>query len=305
MELLLRETTAYKIIVGDRAQGRLSHAYMLHFPDSANLRAACLIFAAEMYGGDSGVRRRILSGNFPDVAVFPDIERKLTVDDASQIVGGCAVRPSEGDQKIYVITAFDTASAAVQNKLLKCLEEPPEGVKFLLGAAALAPVLSTVRSRVKTLEVPPFSEREIYNCLLREGVDAGNAKTAAAACGGVLGAAQSMARGARFDEINAAAREICLAKDANIGAVCAKYGDFKYKNELLGRMQSLIFSALTGGKEGAEIAARRQRPALLSACERINGAAADVKFNAQFSALLYDFCLRFNEEDAKWKRLSE
>ncbi len=308
VETLLKGTTAYKILAGDRAQGRLSHAYMLHFLDSANLKTACTLFAAEMYGADEGVRRRIQGGNFLDVIFYPKTDKGLRAEDADEIVDDCIVSPAEGDKKIYVLCPFNIdsgmASQTVQNRLLKSLEEPPNGVMFLLGVTSMAPVLPTVLSRVKKLEIPPFSEGEIRAYLKRAGFEKG-AAVAASACGGIPSVALEMARGARFIEIDAAAREICITGDRNIGAVCAKYGEFKYKNELLGRMQSLIFAALTGKKEGEEIAARRSKQTLISASEWINSAAADVKFNAQFSALLYDFCLRFNEEDSKWKRLSE
>ena len=45
MERLLKGTTAYKILTGDRQAGRLSHAYMLDFPDRKNMNAALKIFA--------------------------------------------------------------------------------------------------------------------------------------------------------------------------------------------------------------------------------------------------------------------
>ncbi len=304
MEMLLKGTAAYKILLGDRAQGRLSHAYMLYFPDAANLRGAVKTFAALMYGAEGETLRRIMDGSFPDVKIFPGEDKKLGVDDASAIVDDCVIRPAEGDKKIYAITSFDTASAAVQNKLLKSLEEPPEGVSFLLGVASVAPVLATVLSRVKTLEIPPFSEEQIFACLERQGKCDAN-RAAASACGGILGVAQSMVRGGQYAELRSAALKICSVKTGNIGETAAEFGDFRNKTQLLGQIQTLILSALKAEGDGRAIAARWTVPALIWASENIVKAAADVKFNAQFAAVLCDLLLRWTEENEKWKKLSE
>ena len=302
MEKLLRETTAYKILSGDSVQGRLSHAYLLHFGDGANLRAALKIFALEFFGAREGtaLHSRILGENYTDLTVYPPEGKKITADGVAEIIADGALRPMEGDKKLFVITDFDSASALVQNKLLKSLEEPIEGVHFLLGATATAPILDTVRSRVKLLEIPPFSEEQIFKALERSAPNPLN-REAARAADGCLGAAQSIISGVWFDEVRRAAKDICSTTSrGDIGAICAEYGDIKYKKELLAEMQRLYFSALT---EGGDLAKKLERPALVYALEKINGANADLKFNAYFAALLYDFLLGVIEENDKWRKL--
>lgn len=302
MERLIKGTTAYKILSGDRIQGRLSHAYMLHFNDSANLRAALKIFALEFFGAEPGTAlySRILSENYTDLDIYPPEGKKITADGVAEIIADGALRPMEGDKKLFVITDFDSASALVQNKLLKSLEEPMDGVHFLLGATSVSPILDTVRSRVKLLEIPPFTEEEIFKALERISQNPLNGEAAKSA-GGCLGAAQSMVSGAWFDEVRRAASEICSTVSVGgVGEVCAKYGETKYKKELLAEMQRLYFSALT---EGGALAERIAKPALVYALEKINGANADLKFNAFFQGLLYDFLLGVIEENNKWRKL--
>lgn len=294
MEELLRSTTAYKILAGDRRQGRLSHAYMLHFCDSLNLRAALKIFAAEFFGAEKGsaVYRRIQDGNFTDFTLYPDDGKKIAADGIGGILDDCALKPVEGGRKLYAICNFETASALVQNKLLKTLEEPQSGIHFLLGATALAPVLDTVLSRVKLLEIPPFSESEIYGALQRERESELNA-AAAKSANGCLGAAQSVVRGGYFKEIYDAAERICGVKRAGeIGEIAAEYGDFKYKQELLAEIQRQYFEALTCGTGAAAFHSPR---ALVEAIEYIDRANADLKFNAFFQGLLYDLMLKTQE----------
>lgn len=282
--------------------GRLSHAYMLNFPDAKNLKSALVIFALKFFGTDenSAVGARIANGSFPDCKFYPADDKKLNADAIAEILDDSAMRPVEGSKKLFVICGFDTASALLQNKLLKTLEEPLEGVHFLLGVTSVAPVLDTVRSRVKLLEIPPFTEDEIYGALERRRHDEMNA-AAARSSGGVLGAAENMVDGGWFGEVLTAAGEICRTKRAgDIGDIVAKYGDIKYKNELLSEMQRLYFAALSGGER-----LPLTKPALIYAVEKLNGAFADVKFNAVFSALLYDFLLGVVRENSKWLKLSE
>lgn len=302
MEKLLRETTAYKILSGDRVQGRLSHAYLLHFNDGANLRAALKIFALEFFGAREGTAlySRILSENYTDLAVYPPEGKKITADGVSEIISDGALRPMEGDKKLFIITDFDSASALVQNKLLKSLEEPIEGIHFLLGAVTTAPILDTVRSRVKLLEIPPFSEEEIFKALERMSPNPMN-REAAKSSDGCLGAAQSVISGGWFDEVRRAALKICSATSlSEVGEICAEYGEIKYKKELLAEMQRLYFSALT---EGGALSQKLEKPALVYALEKINGANADLKFNAYFTGLLYDFLLGVIKENDKWRKL--
>ncbi len=304
MEKLIKNTTAYRILSGDRQGGKLSHAYMLHFQDVKNMRGALKLFALEFFGAAAGssLAHRILNESYPDVVFYPQEGKKIAADGVAEIIEDSALRPVEGDKKLYVICGFDTASALIQNKLLKSLEEPLEGIHYLLGAVSLAPVLDTVKSRVKLLEIAPFSEKDIFEALERRGHNELNAEAAKSA-NGCFGAAENMVDGGWYSEVRAAAEEICFtSRVGDIGEVAAKYGDTKYKAELLSEMQRIYFTALT---EGGRLAGILKNPALLFALEKINGANADVKYNAYFQGLLYDFMLGVIEENNKWQKLSE
>lgn len=302
MERLLKNSAAYKILSGDRAQGRLAHAYLLHFNDGANLRAALKIFALEFFGAREGtiLFDRIADESYADMKIYPEPGKKITADGVSEIISDAALRPTEGDRKLFVITDFDSASALVQNKLLKSLEEPIAGIYFLLGATQTSPVLDTVLSRVRLLEIPPFTEEQIFEALERASDNPLNAE-AAKSSDGCLGAAQNAVNGVWFQEVRRAAEKICSTLDVGeIGAVCAEFGDTRYRKELLAEMQRLYFKALKGGGGLPE---KLTAPALVYALEKINGANADLKFNAYFSGLLYDFMLGVIEENNKWLKL--
>jgi DNA polymerase-3 subunit delta' len=110
----------------------------------------------------------IIDEGLPDLKIYPKKDSKLSVADANEIIDDSALKPVEGDKKLYIISDFDTTAPLFQNKLLKILEEPPEGVYFLLGASSLSPILSTIRSRVKLLEIQPFSDEQIISARKRD-----------------------------------------------------------------------------------------------------------------------------------------
>ena len=303
MEKLIKSTTAYKILFGDKQGGRLSHAYMLHFEDAKNMREALKIFAIEILGAENNptLKHRILNESYSDLKIYPEDGKKIMADGASEIIEDSALRPVEGEKKLYIICGFEQASALVQNKLLKSLEEPLAGIHYLLGVTSLAPVLDTVKSRVKLLEIPPFSEREILDALERKEHNELNLDAAKSA-NGCLGAAENIVEGGWYSQIRGAADKICFTtRVGEVGQVAAEFGDTKYKTELLSEMQRLYFSALT---EGGKLTEVLKRPALIFALEKLNGANADVRFNAFFQGLLYDFMLGVIEENEKWQKLS-
>ena len=302
MERLISQTAAYRIFAGDRAAGKLSHAYMLYFNDAANLRKALKQFALVFFGCGKDDRdgRLIDAEGLTDLKIYPKPDKKLTVDAAGEIVDDAFLRPVEGDKKLYIISGFEDASALFQNKLLKILEEPPQGVYFLLGATSLSPVLDTVKSRVKTLEIPPFSKEEILSALNREGSNPENARVAGE-CGGVLGVAQNMLRQGWYAEVRKAASEICSASDTQKAVAAAlKYGESKYKSELLAQMQREYFEELKKYANDENYVGALKKGAVLYASKNVNKAFADLKFNANFASLLYDFTLRVALENEKW-----
>lgn len=301
MERLLKGTAAYKILAGDSAKKRLSHAYLLLFSDGVNLRAALKLFAAELFGARRGtpLYDRIMNESYSDLKIYPDEGKKIAVEGIGDIIEDAALKPTEGDKKLYVLCDFDSASTLVQNKLLKSLEEPTEGIYFLLGATTAAPICDTVLSRVKKLEIAPFSESDIFDALERAGNNPLNGEAATAA-DGCLGTAQSIVFGGWFKEVKETATKACSATSVDaIARICAECGETKYKKELLAEMQRQYFSALTAG---GDLAKKLAEPALTYALEKLNGANADLKFNAHFAALMYDFLLGVAKENEKWRK---
>ncbi len=287
MEKLIRGTSAFQIFSGDRRDDRQFHAYLLLCEDAGILGDILKIFALEFFGEtrDTSKGRRIWDESFSDCVYYPAEGEKITVDGAADIVADANIMPVEGDKKLFVIRDFSTASAAVQNKLLKTLEEPPRGSYFLLGAVSASPILPTVRSRVRQLEIPRFSEGEILAALNRKEPNPKNAY-AAKVCGGMYGYACDILGGGWFDSVAADAKKICSAKSmADITRLASDCGATKHKKELIAEMARILYEGLRGGELGGVWS----RETLVFALDKADEAAEDVEHNAYFPSLLFDY----------------
>ena len=110
-----------------------------------------------------------------------------------------------------------------------------------------------------------------------------------------------MLRQGWYAEVRQAANEICSAADTQSAVAAAlKYGDCKYKSELLAQMQRTYFEELKRYANDFSYVGALKKGAALYAAENVNKAFADLKFNANFPSLLYDFTLKVALENEKW-----
>jgi DNA polymerase III delta' subunit len=71
----------------------------------------------------------------------------------------------EGGRRVCIIHLAERLNRTTGNMLLKILEEPPEGVYFILTTERLSSVLPTIVSRSSTLRFRRLTEKEIENYL--------------------------------------------------------------------------------------------------------------------------------------------
>lgn len=309
MKELLRTTSALKILSGDVKKGSVAHAYMLSMADSFYMRLALKEMAKIIVRGDERKSRLIENECFSDCRIYPEEGKKLTVDIAADVVTESNIKPIEGDKKIFIIEKFEEASPAVQNKLLKVLEEPLQGVIFLLGTVNEFSVLPTVRSRARVLSVPPFTEREIEGLLKRLDPSLADELCAeyAGASGGIAGEAVRMTEGGYFSSLMALVKEFVSAEEKDFPSLTAKLNDFRQKNEFLSLLKiafrdMLVYKAagvkdviLKSETDWIKNASARYSPEkIVSALEYLTSAERDVKFNASFPVLALDLLIKIN-----------
>ena len=308
MQTLLKNTDAYKLLSTEREENRLNHAYLILMDDARSLRSVLTEFALVFFGCENEnvggryerIANLIKKESFSDCLFFPKFDKKFAVSDVDEIKEESALNPVEGDKKLFVIGDFAELGVAQQNKLLKLLEEPPEKVYFLLGATTSYPILQTVLSRVKKLEIPPFSERDIQGFLLRnysdENLDREKIAFYSATANGWVGNAQSALEDSYFEELCFDSFALCL-KEKPLPVLAKKLGESKRKKELISFLR-LIFRDALFFKSGVDanalllrsqaekvkkVADRYEMNALVHAQTVFTEAEKQVKFNTNFA----------------------
>ncbi len=325
MQTLLQQTQAYTLMKTERAENRLSHAYLLHFADGRNLRFALKAFAKILLDCDTCAtvleKRRVElidKETFSDCLFFPAEDKKLSVDDAEKIKEESLLNPVEGDKKVFVLGDFAEANIQTQNKLLKLLEEPPKGVIFLLGTTSVFPVLQTVLSRTKRLDIPAFSTEQITQCLIRlygDAYDINTLSLCAACADGNVGQAQNMLEGGRYKTLLENAFVLIRTPTFKLPQAIKTIGETKYKREFLSLLRLIFRDALlikTQGKNAAkhlllraekelltDVAATYGVSALLYAQEGISEAEKQVTFNAVFPQCIEILIANIREKNKK------
>lgn len=319
MQTLLQSTSAYSLIKREYEEGKLSHAYLFVCNDGRNLRLLLKTFAKLLLHCADGntehekqLQKRIDEDNYSDCLSFPSDDKKLTVEDAEKILEESALRAAEGDKKIFLISDFADANVQTQNKLLKVLEEPPVGTLFLLGATTTFPILPTVLSRVKKIELQPFSTEQITRCLARLYPDKTKEQLSlfAAAANGSVGEAQNLLEGGYYKTLIEQAFALTLSTPQKLPQIVKEAGETKHPKELLALLRLIFRDALllkmqaekdpsyAFKSEKTPILLRAERenllkirnayplPALLYAQSALDEAEKQLKFNAVFPQCL-------------------
>lgn len=307
MQTLLKTTQAYTLLKTEAEENRFGHAYLLTFSDGRNLRIALKEFAKLFFHGDKRIASLIDTESFSDCLFFPAEGKKLAVDDAETIREESTLSPVEGEKKVFVVGDFAEANPQTQNKLLKLLEEPPKGVIFLLGATSVFPVLSTVLSRTKRLELLPFSTADTADCLQRiygDKYPREAVELCATTSDGNVGEAQNMLEGGQYRTLLESAFELALSTSATLPLTVKKIGETKHQKELIALLRLVFRDALLikTGRAQKHLLLRGERErvsqtatkyatvALIYAQEALAEAEKQVQFNAVFAQCI-ELCL--------------
>src|SRR5690606_36383673 len=195
--------------------------------------------------------RLALAGQHPDLRTVEPEGNTFRKSDAERVVRAATLAPIEGRRKVVVADGCQDMEDEAAGYLLKTVEEPPASTVFVLLATELVPELVTIASRCVRIELAPLPTELVAERLVAEGVDPDRAATAAAAAGGDLDRARTLATDERLALRHAAWREVPYRLDGT-GHTAAT---------VVAELQSMIGEALgpLQQRQAAELAALEEQ----------------------------------------------
>ena len=181
---------------------------------------------------NSAEYKRVLNGADLDIKIYPKNKEKLLVSDSNEIVDEVFNKPTNKENKVFLIENIDLSTTEAQNKLLKVLEEPPKNVYFLISAKQADRVLPTIKSRCDkiTIEKLPLSEIEKVcknplACML---------------CEGYVGKAEELSKNSNLNEIvDFAVSLVCdLKNSSQVLRFSKRFQEFKGDIDLILKIYS-------------------------------------------------------------------
>lgn len=202
---VIKESKAYKIVEQDAKQNRIAHSYMLISEDKETLDNFVAVMLQTIYCkkheacGECDECLRLEHHNNPNV-YFLKKDTSIKVDDIKELINDTAISAIEKNYKIYVICNAESMNEASQNKLLKTLEEPTEGVIIILAVQSESNMLQTIKSRVKKLYLNIWNNQNIAKELAKIDTNSQNIELAVKFSKGNLTLAKSLIADEKFKE---------------------------------------------------------------------------------------------------------
>jgi len=137
-------------------EGSLTYPLLLSGPQGIGKRSSVIQLAREIWceadstkqGCECSSCYQIRQNTFPDLTILtPEGGQNYGVDVIRKLIGTITDMPTYGSVRLVVIDSVEAMTNEASNAFLKCLEEPPSHIRFLLLTSNMSEVIPTIRSR--------------------------------------------------------------------------------------------------------------------------------------------------------------
>ena len=266
LEHLSEQPRVRDLLARSVSGGRISHAYLfLGPPGSGKLAAAqalaqCII-CEDGGDGSCGECIRVAHHTHPDVQwLTPGSANGYLIDQVRELIVDAARTPMRANSKVYVLDRVDLLRSSAANALLKTIEEPPEGVVFILLGRTLDAVLPTIVSRCQVVPFRSIPAGQAVALVMREtGASEAECRVALAVAGAPGRAREYLASPARKQARNLVVRTLdgLSASDAWDVVVAAREL-FETVRSQLGEVRAAQQDAMDGADDFLSAKALKQ-----------------------------------------------
>lgn len=173
---IIGHTGPVQVLKNALLKDRVAHAYLFSGPrgigKTTTARAFAQAFLCEQ-GRESGDScgecpscRKFMRENHPDLKIIEPLGASLKIDQIRELVQKVYYKAYGGQGRVYILHDVDTMTTEAANSFLKILEEPPEGVLFLLISSQPYNLLTTIVSRCQVMQFFPLSNGDLENILV-------------------------------------------------------------------------------------------------------------------------------------------
>jgi DNA polymerase III subunit delta' len=150
-------------------ENRLSHAYLFAGPEQVGKYTVAKTMAGIVqcpngYCHECPTCREIEKGYHADTIEVTDNGESIKVDEVRDLLTKLNMSRTSA-RKIMLIQNVERMTIESANAMLKTLEDPPEGVMFLMTTGRLREILPTIISRVRLYTFQRLPERKILELL--------------------------------------------------------------------------------------------------------------------------------------------
>lgn len=198
---LYGQDAAERTLIEAFERGRMHHGWLLAGPEGVGkatlaYRFAKFLLAAnedrDPFGGtlaigsEAPAARQVVAQSHPGLLVLrrpydtkaKRFKTEIPVDEARRLRSFLTMTPDEGAWRAVIVDTADELNISAANALLKSLEEPPPQTIFLLVASQAGRLLPTIRSRCRTLELPPLAPEALRKAVTQAIAASGEEQTA-------------------------------------------------------------------------------------------------------------------------------
>lgn len=153
----------------DLEHNNLAHAYLFGGPDKLGKftvakKLAHILQCPNNCCYDCPVCQEIARGYHSDTIEMKDNGESIKIEEIREILNKIYMS-RRGPYKILLIENVERMTIEAANALLKTLEDPPEGVIFILTTSRVKEILATIISRVRLYSFSRMADQDLKNML--------------------------------------------------------------------------------------------------------------------------------------------